>query len=254
MSEPTCIYVYGIVDGSSDDGALDGFREGTRLDVTPAGRIAAVHTEMKGAELAGVDAEVAERSPLAELARRHEEVVTALAARGAVLPVRLGTLFPGRDALVKVLQDGHAGLVDALDAVRGCAEWQVRVTRTAAPTAVTEPGETDPATVRGGSVYLLDRRRSRRRAVEQHERLCAVLEGIDQALSFLAKDSAGPLLAAGSARRRSYLVPDSERGAFVAIVEQGAAQLMDVGADVRLSGPMPAYSFADVRFGSATSE
>src|SRR5436305_328042 len=98
-------------------------------------RIAAVHTEMAPGDLSGIDAELVEGSRLAELARRHDAVVTALGCLGAVLPVRLGTLLPERAALATLLQDGHTGLADALDNVRGCAEWQVRVAPGAAPAA-----------------------------------------------------------------------------------------------------------------------
>lgn len=259
MSAAACIYLYGIVDRSLDDRCLrdwmlDGVSDGARLEMTSAGRIAAVHTDMSAEELSGVDAEVVEGSRLAELARRHDAVITSLASLGAVLPVRLGTLLPERAALATLLQEEHTGLADALDNVRGCAEWQVRVARAAAPAEAPEPVEPAAVAVGGGTVYLLDRRRARRRAVEQYERFYSVLEAVDEALALLAKDTAGPLLATGSARRRSYLVPQAEQPAFVSIVEQGVAQLTEVGGDLRVRGPLPPYSFSGVQLGGGARE
>lgn len=234
------LYLYGIVDRLIHPGLLAGAARGGQLDVTAAGRIAAVHTEIDAGELAELEPDIREGSRLADLARRHDEVVTALALAGPVLPMRLGTVLADRAALGGLLESTHAGLTEALDRLRGRAEWRVRVT------GAGNPGDQPAESAASGTAYLFARRAARRRADDQR----AAIAALDEALTSLADATAGPrLAAAGPSPARSYLVPGSIQEAFVAVAEEGVARLAEVGGTALLLGPSPAYSFADLQLG-----
>ena len=55
-----------------------------------------MHSAIDPDELADLDLDLDEGSRLADLVRRHDEVVMALALAGPVLPMRLGTVLPDR--------------------------------------------------------------------------------------------------------------------------------------------------------------
>src|SRR4051794_22821732 len=97
-----CIYIYGVVDRSSPPAVLLAASGGAALQMTEVGPLAAIHSWIDPSELDDLDADIAEGSRLAALVRHHDDVVQALAAAGAVLPVRLGTLVPDQAALTKL--------------------------------------------------------------------------------------------------------------------------------------------------------
>jgi Gas vesicle synthesis protein GvpL/GvpF len=100
----------------------------------------------------------------------HEAVVRRLMARGAVLPLRFGTLLAGEGDLRRSLAERHGELVRGLERVRGRVELSVRVLGREGPEPA--PGQV------GGREYLLGRRaalqRAERAAGEVHEPLAAL--------------------------------------------------------------------------------
>jgi gas vesicle protein GvpL/GvpF len=242
MSE--CLYLYGMVDGLIHPGLLIGATRGAELDLTVVGRVAAVHSTVDSRDFADLQPDLDEGSRFAELLRRHDEVVTALALAGPVLPARLGTLLPDRAAITQLLERGHASLADALDRIRGHAEWRLDVQCTrSAESAVPEAVS--------GTAYLQSRRAARDHTERQRALLRTAIESLDEALTFFADDATGLQLgSSGLSVRRAYLVPDSVQQSFVAAAEEGTAHLDRNGCSVRVIGPLPAYSFADLQLGS----
>jgi hypothetical protein len=240
------LYLYGIVDRAIHPALIAGaIRDGRTLDTTGAGRVAAVHADIDPDELAGLEPDLTDGSALAALACHHDEVVTALALTGAVLPVRMGTLLPDRDALVALIEDDQAGLADALDRVRGRAEWRARVVATG--DAEDTRGSSVPRED-SGTAYLLGRRAERQKAGERR----AALAAVDEALAFHADAAAGPLLAsAARATARAFLVGETMQDDFVAAAEDAIPLLARFGCALELRGPLPAYSFADLELGRA---
>jgi len=241
-----CLYLYGIVDGVIPPGLLAGAARGAPLEMTEAGRIAAVHTEVDTAEFAAIEPDMREGSPLADLARRHDEVVTALALAGPVLPARFGTLLADRAALSRLLEDGQVGLAHALDRVRGHAEWRLTI-----DCGSSDDTGTESADAPSGTAYLLARRDERARTAERRAQLRTAMEALDDSLASFA-DEATHLRVGGSggSARRAYLVAESAQQSFLTAADQGAAELNQAGCTVRLVGPLPAYSFADIELGS----
>jgi hypothetical protein len=245
------LYVYGIVDRPSHPALIAAAAGGAGLDVTGAGRVAAVHADIDPDALRVIEPEVREGTRLAELARNHDDVVSALARAGAVLPMRLGTVVADRDLLAGLLADAHACIADALDGVRGCSEWQLRID----PTSCADEDRRVPAQGRPGSgaAYLRARRDERRRVSAADHRLGDALDALDEALSFFSTAVRGALTVHHPASR-AYLVPNSVQESFVAAADDGLTRLGQLRCTARLLGPRPAYSFADVRLGSVDSD
>ena len=64
---------------------------------------------------------------LSDVARTHDAVVQAVAARAPVAPMRLATIFADDAAIAARLRATYDGLVAALDRVEGRHEWSVKV-------------------------------------------------------------------------------------------------------------------------------
>ena len=252
-----CLYVYGIVDSSLQPGMLIGAARGPELELTSVGAVAAVHCRIDSSEMTDLEPELVEGSRFAHLVRRHDEVVTALALAGPVLPVRFGTLLSDRDGLTDALAAGEHQLSTALDRVRGCAEWQLRVTPPASEPA--EPirpapnADASAETSGAGTLYLLGKREARRRAIDRHSQLVEAVRALDASLSEQAEESAGPALS-GASGSRAYLVAHSAQEDFLTACEHAVAPLDHLGCTVTLHGPLAAYSFTDVRLGGAEDD
>lgn len=238
-----CVYVYGLVDSSIDPRLLARASGAGDLDVTALGPVAAVHAWIDPAQLQDLEPNVDEGSRLTDLVRRHDGVVTALAGAGPVLPVRLGTLLPDCDTLRRVLADCAADIAEGLERVRGRAEWNLRVL---APSSHPGPAEVAASSTTTGTEYLLGRRDARRRAADLRDEVAAAVEALDSCLADLADEAVGDH-PSGTALSRAYLVPTAIQEAFVAAGEQGISELEPLGCIAALRGPLPAYSFADVR-------
>jgi hypothetical protein len=235
-----CVCVYGIVD---DRFRLPPSSDGVPLRLHHVGGLAAVYSQVDTAEFAGVTPELAESSRLATIARRHDGVVRSLAEDDAVLPVRLGTLFPDVSSLTSLLADTEVELRAQLDRLRGRREWSLRI-RPVPAAAASAPDE--PAG--SGTDYLLRRRDDRRQAAEMRDDLLAAMSAADDALAARAESVAGPGLAAPTmSMSRGYLVRDEMAAEFTAVASEVAVELERRGCDTTLAGPLPAYSFVDVR-------
>jgi hypothetical protein len=178
-------------------------------------------------------------------------VVKALSATGPVLPVRLGTLVAEHAALVRLLTEGARSMTDALNSVRARAEWDLRITAPRlesgdAPTADVHLGEAGRPGA--GANYLLHRRDSRREAEQLRETLHAAMTALDEGLSRVADGAAGFRVASGATTAScAYLVHESAVDEFVGTAERGIAELEAIGCTVLLRGPLPPYSFVDIR-------
>lgn len=219
-------YVYGIVDADVRVPETDGLR------LTRSRRVAAVHSEIESAQLEGIEQDLSEGGRLAVLARQHDDVVRTLADAGAVLPVRLGTVFSDEAALAAVLSEAESSLAVELDRIRGRHEWEVRV----------RAGRSTTASESSGTAYLLARRQEAR----ARDGLRDALASVDQTLGGFADAAAGPEPAA-TGMSRSYLVPDALAGQFAAAVAAAASELETRGCVARLAGPLPPYRFVAVR-------
>lgn len=240
-----CLYLYGIVDRAIDGGLLVGAARGAELELTGVGRVAAVHSTVDSGDFTDLQPGLQEDTPFARLVRRHDEVITALALAGPVLPARLATLLSDRAAVTRLLEEGEAALADALDRVRDRAEWRLDVREQGGEARADAGIDTS-----SGTAYLRARRDARAATERRRDDVRTAIESLDQVLTSLA-DQATRLQTSvsGSSASRAYLVPASRQQHFVAAAEHGTAELERAGCTARVIGPLPAYSFADIELG-----
>jgi hypothetical protein len=198
---------------------------GTRLpDVAgiAGGRLEACRV----ADVVAVTSAVDAASSAHDAVLAHGLVVEALReVADAVLPVRFGERFDGRDELAGAVGDRVAPLREALACVRGCAEFGVRMVFER-PSGV--------QSVAGGSAYL----RARLASAADAE---AVAGELHEPLARCARAS---VASGGADYAAAYLVEDGRRGGF----EQALASFVATHPDVTIvcTGPWAPYSFAEV--------
>lgn len=185
-------------------------------------------------------------------ARAHDAVVSAVAGRGAAVPLRLAVVFLDDDRVRGMLDERRAAFESALALIRGRTEWGVKAygDRAALTAAVAEAELAGSEGAGSGTAYLLRRRAqlSARETVERdaaeradriHERL------VRQAAAGRRQPLTDPVL---DGRRDwmvlngTYLVDDDRADEFAAVVEDLGKQFP--GIRLELTGPWPPYSFA----------
>jgi hypothetical protein len=159
----------------------------------------------------------------------QERTVRALMDRGAVLPMRFGTLLADERALVEALTARRDELITGLAHVRGRVELGLRV--------VADRLAAADRSAESGRAYLLAR-------VAEHRLAEQAAQDVHAPLARLACDSrvrshtVAPTLFAAA-----YLVERDDVPAFRAEVERTAAVVP--GVQAICTGPWPPYSFVD---------
>lgn len=198
----------------------------------PAGTLLPAVAGIGGAEVGacpvqGLDAvvgPVADGDAGRDAVLAHGLVVEALReVADAVLPARFGARFSGRDELREALAGHVSQLRDRLEAVRGCAEFGVRMVADGDP----------PPDAADGTAYMRMRLTSLARAA-------AVADDLHGPLARCARAS---LVAPGSDHSAAYLVRDEMRPAFERALEEFMAA--HPGVTVVCTGPWAPYSFAE---------
>lgn len=238
----TCLYVYGIIDSAAKSVA-DAL--GSDVRVVDAGPISAVCCRFDPDQLAAVGADES-GTGLAELARQHDDLLRALTLHTAVLPMRLGTLCADESRLARTLQRSAAALAEQLDDVRDCAEWNVRVAFPSSRGEVSQFGA-DTADA-SGAAYLRGRREVR--SLAMRERAAAEV-GAHWLASRVEEIASASRVRAGSRPElllaEAILVPRACQAVFDDVVVAARDELSAVGALVQVDGPLPPYSFVDIR-------
>lgn len=183
-----------------------------------------------------------------KVARTHDSVVRAVAARATVAPVRLVTVCLDDDSVVGRLQQWRGPLRSALQRVEGCREWSVKAYATRAAGDAAAEGEEDAAT--SGTAYLQRKREQTSRRQQANREVADTAQAIHVALAGHAKASrllapqdpqltgrSEPMILNGA-----YLLPDEEQEAFRALVEDLWARHQ--GVQLEVAGPWAPYSFA----------
>ncbi|MCD9143539.1 GvpL/GvpF family gas vesicle protein [Streptomyces albireticuli] len=188
---------------------------------------------------------------LERVARGHQRVVDAAAARACVLPLRLATVYRDERGLRRMLAAGRSELDATLDRLDGRAEWAVKVWTGPGRPAADGPR---PRGSGGSGRDYLARRGAERRAREA-DRLRAeeAVAHVHAALLTLAEEARlhPPRDARLSGRpgrnllNAAYLVRRERTRAFRSAA--GAFADRRDGLRVELSGPWAPYSFVAPR-------
>ena len=182
-----------------------------------------------------------------KVARTHDSVVRAVAARATVAPLRLVTVCLDDDSVVHRLEQWAQPLRAALQRVEGCREWSVKAYQATEPTETESVSE--PST-RTGTAYLQRKKEQSGRRVQADREAMDSAEAVHVALAGRAK--ASRLLAAqdpqltGRHERMlvngAYLVPVEGEEGFRTLVDELRARHGAVLLEV--AGPWAPYSFA----------
>jgi hypothetical protein len=183
---------------------------------------------------------------LEALARGHERVLDEALRVGAVVPVRLCTIYDGPERVRAMLDREHASLAEALQRLRGTAEWGVKAF------LVAPEAEADPAAPATGIEYLARKRQARDDAEATRHAAETTAERIHRRLSRCAIDA---MLTRVQDRRLSgreeemilnaaYLVAEARTAEFQTLFRELKRRHGADGVELALTGPWPAYHFA----------
>lgn len=191
-------------------------------------------------------------------AMRHEVAVEHFARRAAVVPLRFGTIYLRRAAVVEMLDARAAQLRAILRRVEGREEWGVNVYADRAKLR-DEVARVSPRLVEmseqaaraaPGQAYLIRKKIEALRSDEARAETKRAASKIEAALGAqsdgatrlrVLKDEAsehGDLAA-----KLAFLVRREGFGEFRAAAEQLARKYAPVGLSLELTGPWPAYNF-----------
>ncbi|MER7458973.1 GvpL/GvpF family gas vesicle protein [Micromonospora sp. NPDC126480] len=185
---------------------------------------------------------------LERAARAHHAVVAALAEAGPVVPARLATVHHGDGRVAGLLADRRAELAAVLDRLAGRSEWGVK--GYLVPGVI--PRTAESAGSGGAGAAYLRRRRAQLTAREEGQRISGeAAAAVHAALDGLAvaarrhppqdrRLSGAPTT---MVLNGAYLVDAGALADFTALV--GALGERHPEIRLELTGPWPAYSFAE---------
>jgi hypothetical protein len=196
---------------------------------------------------------------LERVARAHESVLESALAAGAIVPLRLCTIFADENAARSMLAREEKQLREALERLDGRREWGVKllVDRDALAAAARERSpevaslQEEIAGRSGGAAYMLEQR-LQRLVRELVDRLAAELaDDVHARLGDWAADSVlnppqnrelsgyeGEMLLNGA-----YLVEIERTDGLRLLLSELEERHGDLGARLELTGPWPPYNF-----------
>jgi hypothetical protein len=247
-------YLYAVTRASRNS-SLEGQTgiDGRPLAVIVQGGLGAVVSEVDLASFGeeGLRRNLEDMEWLERVARKHDEVVNAVARTGPTAPMRLATICLDDDGVRARLVEWEDEMTAALDRVEGRSEWSVKVVvPPAASGAAPRPTGAPDRGAGSGAAYLLRKRqetelraRTEQDALDEAAQVYDRLAGLAVAGRRLTPQD--PRLSGHQGTmtlNAAFLVEDDAGTAF----EETAAEIgrtLPVGA-LHVAGPWPPYSFA----------
>jgi hypothetical protein len=202
-----------------------------------------------------IEARLKDLDWVARCGAAHHAVADQLAPKHTVVPFRLFTLFSSEDRALSTLGRMARRIDEALERVKGRAEWVLRISRPdpavmAEVVAQARPSAASQKAARplSGTSFLAAKAAAKQAAAEVALRVrsgaAAVLEALeaisDQSNQRPIEPATGLLLDA------AFLVPARRAAEFKEALSREAAGLLRDGCRVSLTGPWPPYSFVDL--------
>ena len=264
-ASPT-VYVYGVVCAGSELARLppgvDG--SGVVVEVTEAGLTALISAvAATDFDEHALRAHMADKTWVQDTARRHERVIEAVALTATVIPMRMCTVYRSEHDVRGLLRREARALREALRHLAGKTEWGVKVVTHRAPrigperrrdieAAAGVAGTTsasptvEPRALRAARADAA--RRAEDAAGHVHDVLCAVASDalIVPPHTSEQRDEAGELLLNGV-----YLVSDTDQDDFCGQARSLARSFSELGIELEVTGPWPAYNFVPGTIGAA---
>jgi hypothetical protein len=199
---------------------------------------------------AEIQRQLSDLSWVSDRAMAHEAMIEHFS--GAVLPMKLFTLFVSDERAIANIRDNRERLVRALDRVEGRVEWGVRIRLDdvrAREVLAAEARESGAQS--SGKAFLLRKKLEQDASRELAGRLHAEMDDTFAELAAGAAEAVRrePVAAPESGGRllldAAFLVPVQGNAEFEAIVERCASRLAPRACDVTLTGPWPPYNFIE---------
>ena len=236
-----------------DSGELELIADGDLTAVTSAVSLSA-YGEDALAEHLGDAAWTAVR------AMRHEHVVEHFAKRTSVVPLRFGTIYLERANVEQMLAERATELKTIIERIRDREEWGVNVfsdrSKLLDAIALLSPRlrqlTEEARNASPGQAYLLQKKLESLKAEEARKELGHIVDEIETKLRGEAVDAkrlrvlkvetteSGELKA-----KFALLVERSKFDRFRTEAEQLASEVHEAGIRLELTGPWPAYNFAE---------
>ena len=196
---------------------------------------------------------------LERIARRHEAVLEKALAGSTIVPLRLCTIYEGRDGVVDALKSEHDSFSAALERLEAREEWGVKVIldRSVLETAVRASNqelgalEAQLEASSSGGAYMMGRRIDREVRELSDRRLQELVDDVHARLQDWAVDVTlnapqnrdlsrheGEMVLNGA-----YLVDAEKVDRFRELVRELDADYGELGASFELTGPWPPYNF-----------
>jgi hypothetical protein len=181
----------------------------------------------------------------------HHGVADGLAPKYTVVPFRLFTLFSSEEKAVATLSRAARRIDEALEAVKGKAEWVLRITKPDPALAMSAEGAPAGAPATAGTSFLAQKAAAKHAAADLAARIRRDVGGVFATLAEIADRSTERAVepATGLLLDAAFLVPSGQITAFKRALENGARELLRSGCRVSLTGPWPPYSFAALASG-----
>lgn len=228
----------------------EGFVTGGRLAVLRQGHVAALVNILPSILADGTIATeiFADADRAAQLAIKHNALLTALAVQTDILPVRLGAAYVDEAAVRVMLADQEDVFVAALERIGGAVEFAVRMTALTELETEKQPALSNAISGRGylkarGEVAA--RRRQAGEIIATATRRVLIAIGDDAVEQALIKPRR---VTSDAVPKRlldiALLIRRDTLETFAVRVIDAQAEAAQSGFQLSVSGPWPAYSFA----------
>lgn len=199
-------------------------------------------------DAAKIDAKLRDLDWVGRRAVEHEAVVEHATKLGTVVPMKLFTIFSSDERALTHVRKMRRSLDRVVERIVGCEEWGLRVffDQARAARAAGRDAAARPATT--GKEFLL-----RKKAIDDERRtssarLATEVDALFDRVAKIARRAhrrpvPGPEIAGRVLLDAVFLVPKPAVAKMKASVGSSANKLVEVGFDLTLSGPWPAYSF-----------
>ena len=263
---PRVFYVYCV--GRREElgphvaGAPGAIEEGAGVEAIAGGELAAAASAVPTADYGEEAFESRLSDPVwtAERAMRHERVVEHFAARGAVVPLRFGTIYLRRERVARMLAEKEGELRAVLARLGGREEWGVNVycerARLKEVIAQVSPRLRElaeqAARAAPGQSYLMGKKIEALRDDETRAEIRRAAAAVEGALASAAEGSARLRVLKSEAgehgetvAKLAFLVARERFADFRAAAERAAAEHVEHGFRLELTGPWPPYNFVN---------
>jgi hypothetical protein len=250
------LYVYAVTRGDALP-EVDGIDATRRFGVATADGVSAVYTPVSAEEFSQdvIDRRAADLEWLGAIGYRHQDVVSDLMKRTAIVPLRAFTLFSSEESLRAYLRDHRNMLASALERLDGKQEWTMRVEFDAARwsealanrvASLRELNE-QIASAPPGKAFLLRKKLDDERKRASHAAEQDVVAEIERlVLEKLSCDTVSETRERrdGAFPQINVLIDRDEEARLQELHEELTNRYDAEGVTLGLTGPWPPYTFA----------